>query len=174
MRRIASLLLLTSAALVAQSNDSQTLQAILQEVRPLRKDLAGTTVVAQRVQILLYRLQLQGDAVKNAAQRHDQTVAKVNDAERARLDAANGLRTAEERLASLGGNDSQRPVIEAQVSEMKRRVEMWSHDESDRRAVEIAADSDLKREQVTLADLQQRLDELERQLQSYAAPRVGQ
>ena len=174
MRRIVSLLFLTSAALVAQSNDSQTLQAILQEVRQLRNDLAGTTVVAQRVQILLYRLQLQGDAVKNAAQRHDQTVTRVNDAERARLDAANGLRTVEERLASLGGNDSQRPVIEAQVIEMKRRVEMWSHDESDRRVVEIAAASDLKREQATLADLQQRLDELERQLQRCAVPRVGQ
>jgi hypothetical protein len=169
-----SLLLLTSAALVAQSNDSQTLQAILQEVRQLRNDLAGTTIAAQRVQILLYRLQLQGDAVKSAAQRHDQTVAKVNDAQRARLDAANVLRTVEEKLASLGGNDSQRPVIEAQVSEMKRRVEMWSHDESDRRVAEIAADSDLKREQATMADLQQRLDELERQLQSYAAPHAGQ
>ena len=174
MRRIASLLLLTSAALFAQSNDSQTLQAILQELRQLRNDLAGTTVVAQRVQILLYRLQLQGDAVKNAAQRHDQTVAKVNDAEKARLDAANGLRTLEEKLASLGGNDSQRRAIEAQVSEMKRRVEMWTHDESDRRAAEIAVGSDLKREQAMLADLQQKLDELERQLQSYAAPRVGQ
>jgi hypothetical protein len=57
---------------------------------------------------------------------------------------------------------------------MKRRVEMWSHDESDRRVVEIAAASDLKREQATLADLQQKLDELERQLQRYATPRVGQ
>jgi hypothetical protein len=46
-------------------------------------------------------------------------------------------RTLEARLALLGGNDSQRPVIEAQVSETKRRVEMWSHDESDRRVAEL-------------------------------------
>jgi hypothetical protein len=166
-------LLLTSPALLGQSNDSQTLQAILQEVRQLRSDLAGTTVAAQLVQILLYRLQLQGDAVKNAAQRHDQTVTRVNEAESARLVATNGLKAVEEKLASLGPNDSQRPVIEAQVSEMKRRIEMWARDESDRRVTEIAAGSDLKREQAALADLQQRLDVLERQLQSYSAPRVG-
>jgi hypothetical protein len=58
------------------------------------------------------------------------------------LDAASGLKAAEDKLAAMG-NDSQRPAIEAQAREMKRRVEMWTRDEADLRASEIAADSEL-------------------------------
>jgi hypothetical protein len=171
--RIVALLLLTSATLVAQSADSQTLSAILTEIRQLRQELAGTTIAAQRVQILLYRLQLQGDAVKSAVQRHDQAAAKVKDAERNRIDAANGLKAVEEKLASLG-KESERPALEAQVREMKRRVEMWTTDEGDLRAVEITADSEQKRERATLSELQQRLDQLENQFQNHSTPHVQQ
>jgi hypothetical protein len=44
-------------------SESQTLQALLLEVRQLRQDLQTTTVAAQRAQILLYRLQGQEAAV---------------------------------------------------------------------------------------------------------------
>jgi hypothetical protein len=51
---------LASAVSFAQtaSTDSQTLQALPAEVRQLRMDLQTTTVASQRVQIILYRLQL--------------------------------------------------------------------------------------------------------------------
>ena len=173
MRQLAYLFLMVSISALAQTSDSQTLQAILQELRQLRQDLQGTTVVAQRVQILLYRLQLQDDAIKKAVQRHDQIVAKVKDAERARIDATNGLKTAEEKLATLR-DQNQRPAVEAEVGEMKRRVDMWFQDESGLRAAEIAADSDLKAEQAKLADLQQRLDQLERQLENRPQARNAQ
>ena len=106
-------------------------------------------------------------------QRHDQAVAKVKDAERFLSDATNGLKAAEEKLALIA-DDNQRPAVEAQAREMKRRVEMWTRDEGDLRALEITADSELKREQAALADLQQRLDQTELQLQNYATPRVPQ
>lgn len=106
-------------------------------------------------------------------QRHDQAVAKVKDAERFLSDATNGLKAAEEKLALIA-DDNQRPAVEAQAREMKRRVEMWTRDEGDLRALEITADSELKREQAALADLQQRLDQIELQLQNYATPRVPQ
>ena len=168
MRRIAPVFLLTSAVLVAQTSDSQTLQAILQEIRQVRQDLAVANIASQRVQILLYRLQLEGDAIKNATTRHDEAREKVKNAEKNHRDAANGLKAVEDQLASLT-NESQRPPIEAQVREMKRRTDMWARDESDLRAVEIGADSDLKNEQAKLADLQQRLDQLERQLEKSQA-----
>jgi len=58
-------LLLISAPVFGQSTstDSQTLQALLAEVRQLRHDLQTTTIAAQRAQILLYRLQGQEAAV---------------------------------------------------------------------------------------------------------------
>lgn len=173
MRRIAALLLLTPVTLVAQSADSPTLSAILAELRQLRQELAGMTTAAQRVQILLYRLQIQQDAVKGMMQRHDQAVSKLKDADQARMNATNGLKAAEEKLASAG-NESQRPALEAEVREMRRRVDMWTSEEGDLRAVEIAADSELRREQAALADLQQKLDQLEKQLQNYTTPRVQQ
>ncbi len=165
MRRLVYLFLLVSTSAFAQSSDAQTLQAILQELRQLRQDLQGTTAVAQRVQILLYRLQLQDDVIKKATQRHDQTAAKVNDAERFRTEATNGQKKAEEKLASLR-DQNQRPAVEAEVTEMKRRVDMWSQEESGLRAAEIEAASDLKGEQAKIADLQQRLDQLEHQLEN--------
>src|SRR5262245_871002 len=165
MTRIACLFLLASIAISAQSSDSSTLQAVLEELRQLRRDLYGMTLVAQRVQILLYRIQLQDDAMKKASQRYDQTNAKLRDAERNRSEAANGLKMAEEKLVSLQ-NPNERGQLEEVVREMKRRVEMWSHEESSYRAAETAAAGDLRAEQAKLAELQQRLDLLEQQLES--------
>jgi hypothetical protein len=49
--------------------DSQTLQALLTEVRRLRHDLRSTNAMAQRAQIALYRLQRQDEAVVRANRR---------------------------------------------------------------------------------------------------------
>jgi hypothetical protein len=66
------LLLISSAAFgQTSSTDSQTLQALLAEMRQLRQELRITTVAAQRVQILLYRLQIQEGAVERAQRRVD-------------------------------------------------------------------------------------------------------
>ena len=101
MIRKAWLFFLVSSTMLAQSTDPATLQALLQEVRQLRQDLNGMTLVAQRVQILLYRIQPQDDVTKKAAQRYDEASAKVRDAERNRTEAVSGLKTAEENLASM-------------------------------------------------------------------------
>jgi hypothetical protein len=59
------------------STDSQTPQALLGEVRQLRKDLQTTTVASQRVQILVYRAQLQESVVAGAQQRLDAVHSKL-------------------------------------------------------------------------------------------------
>ena len=62
-------LLFFSTACFGQTTpgDSQTLQALLLEVRQLRQDLQTTTIAAQRAQILIYRLQGQEAAVARAS-----------------------------------------------------------------------------------------------------------
>src|SRR5260370_12717415 len=77
-------LLLFSTACFGQTTpgDSQTLQALLSEVRQLRQDLQTTTIAAQRAQILIYRLQGQEAAVARASQRLDEareTLARIQD-----------------------------------------------------------------------------------------------
>jgi len=169
MTRIGWFLLFASSAALAQSGDSQTLQSLLQEVRQLRQDMHGLTVVAQRVHILLYRVQLQDDATKKAAQRYDQASARLRDADRAYSDAANGLKSVEERLPSLQ-NQKERDEAEAFVRDVKRRLEVLSQDRSLAQAAESSAASDFKVEQEKLAELQQRLDQLERQLETLSSP----
>jgi len=96
--------LLASTISVGQTapTDSQTLQALLVAVRQLRKDLQTTTVASQRVQILLYRMQLQQSAVARAQSRLDDVNAKL-------AQTRAGLRhfTSETERAETGSNDSQ-------------------------------------------------------------------
>jgi chromosome segregation ATPase len=169
MTRIACFLLLASTTMPAQSSDSQTLLALLQELRQLRQDMYRMTLGAQRAQILLHRIQLQDDATKKTIQRYEQTNARFRDAERAHAEAVSGLKAAEEKLASLQ-NPNQRGELEALVQEMKQRVEMSSREESGYRAADVAAGGDLRTEQAKLSDLQQRLDRLEQQMEATLRP----
>jgi DNA repair exonuclease SbcCD ATPase subunit len=169
MIRIAGLFYLASSALLAQPTDSQTLQALLQEMRQLRQDLNEVTIAGRRVQILLYRVQLQDDAVKKAAARQDQLNSKIKDAERNRTEAISELKEADEKLASIQ-NPIEREGRLAGAQELKRRVEIWMNDESGFRAAEVAAGIDLRTEQAKLLELHRRLDRLEQQLEKYALP----
>jgi hypothetical protein len=67
------LLLALPAGALCQSpaTDSQTLQAILAEVRQLRDELRTTSAAAQRAQILVYRLQAQQAVVTRLSQKTD-------------------------------------------------------------------------------------------------------
>jgi hypothetical protein len=66
-------LLLVSAPVFGQSNstDSQTQQALLEEVRQLRHDLQTATVSAQRAQILIHRVEAQESVVRLTQERVD-------------------------------------------------------------------------------------------------------
>jgi hypothetical protein len=127
------------------------------------------TLLAQRVQLLLHRVQLQDDATKKAKERHDQISAQLKDAERNRSEATNGLRAAEEKLG-LAQNANQRGELEEFAREMKRNVERIAQEESGYRAAEVTAVSELRTEQAKLSELQQRLDRMEQQLESAASP----
>jgi hypothetical protein len=160
-------LFLAVSTVPAQSND-QTLQLLLQELREFRQEIRGMSLVSQQIQILLYRVQLQDEATRKATQRHDQAIVKLRDAERALAEQTNGLKMAEEKLASLQ-NQSMRGSLEEAIQQLKRSIEIWFRDKNGYQAAEVTAGSDLKAEQAKLSELQQRLDQLERQLANYSA-----
>src|SRR5262249_5148427 len=60
------------------SKDSQTLQALLTEVRQLRQDFEATVVVAHKMQVLIYRLQTQNTTVTRLLRSVDEAHAEVN------------------------------------------------------------------------------------------------
>src|SRR6266436_7245539 len=68
-----------AAATFAQttSPDSQTLQALLTEVRQLRQDLQVSLTTVESVQVLLSRLQIQEVAVSRASQHLDDARSKL-------------------------------------------------------------------------------------------------
>lgn len=166
MIRCFCLIAFVSSALCAQSNDSATLQAILQELRLLRQEIPATNLVAQRVQILLYRARVQEDVVSKARQHADQITAKLKDAERERSRTSASLKETEDKLAGTQ-EKAQREMFEEVIREFKHRLEMWGQEEERFRFAEVTATDDLKKEEAKLADLQQRLDKIERQLEAY-------
>lgn len=80
-------LLFISAPVFAQSSstDSQTLQALLAEVRQLHHDLQSTTIAVHRAQILLYHLQGQEAIVARASQRLDDARARLAETQNNRI-----------------------------------------------------------------------------------------
>src|SRR5215469_7665211 len=66
-------IVLASGFISAQSTPTETesLQSLVKEVRLLRQELVTTTAAAQRVQIVLYRLQGQQAALQKASEKYD-------------------------------------------------------------------------------------------------------
>src|SRR5436309_6175159 len=107
-------LLLLSTACFGQTTpaDSQTLQALLSEVRQLRQDLQTTTIAAQRAQILIYRLQGQEAAVARASQRLDEAREKLARSQDDRKHVAADVKRFEDSLSSSENPPTQRKEIE--------------------------------------------------------------
>src|SRR5664279_3859484 len=80
-RAVFVVLLATPAGAQNASPDTQALQALVTEIRQLRQDLQSTTIVTQRVQIVLYRLQTQTALATHASSRLDDARASLGNAQ---------------------------------------------------------------------------------------------
>src|SRR5262245_60095173 len=101
MRRILVLALVLCpfvfpAAAQNSAGDSETLKALLSEVRQLRKDLQATSVAAQRVQIVLYRLEGERSVVAQLTQSLQSARLELASVQKNRQEAARVLKQAEE------------------------------------------------------------------------------
>ena len=160
--------LLASTAAVGQtaSADSQTLQALLAEIRQLRKDLQTTTIASQRVQILLYRAQLQQTTVADAQRRFDTVHSKLAEV---RSGVAHFTSEIERDEAAL--SDSQnlasgdRKQVEGMLAAAKRELESQQAAEQEWETKEAEAVQDLRSEQAKLTALQEQLDQLDKILE---------
>ena len=159
-------LLVLSTPAFGQSapSDSQTLQALLSEIRQLRKDLQTTTVAAQRVQILMYRLQMQQAAVARAQQRVDEARSRL-------AEAQGGVRhfTSEIERDEAALNDSPNSIDSKQVEGMlaaaKRELEPQKIAQQEWETKEAEALQNLRSEEAKLAGLEEQFDRLDRELE---------
>jgi len=160
--------LLSSTACFGQTapGDSQTLQALLSEVRQLRQDLQTTTVAAQRAQILIYRLQGQEAAVARASQRLDEARQKLEGIQGQRKHIATELKQLEEYISNTENPQSQRKAFEERLPHLKSELESTESLEQQQQAQEIDAEQHLRAEEVKLSDLQDQLDRFDKALEN--------
>ena len=150
----------------APAADSQTLKAMLEEIRLLRQDLQTTTVASQRVQIVLYRLELQDAAVSRATKLVEEAHSKLAEfaTERTRV-SADMQHANEQKDATQDAHE--RKVIEGEVlPQLKQHLERIAHDEEQWQAKSNDAEGQLKTEQTKLDALHNLLDELDHALQN--------
>ena len=145
-------LLLFSTACFGQTipGDSQTLQALLSEVRQLRQDLQTTTIAGQRAQILIYRLQGQEAAVARASQRMDEARDKLARIQDERKHVSSDAKQTEDFISNTENPATQRKELEDRVRQLKTRLELLESEEQQRQTREIEAEQQLRAEEVRL------------------------
>jgi len=165
---IAMVALLAALAAPAQtaSPDSATLQELLAEVRQLRMTMQKTLSLGPRMQLLLQRAQFQEQRVARVQQQLDD-IRKQISAETSRQTAAT------ERLAKIEQDISAESdaARRSQLEDMRAGLKMVLGNGPDPqlRAREGELNNALVAEQATLAEFNDKLDSLERQLESLAA-----
>ena len=175
MRRcscFALVLLLFPAAAVSQSGttDSQTLQALLAEIRQLRLELRTASVAAQRAQILIYRVQAQQTVVTRLAQRLDDDRSKLA---RNQAEQKSFIKHLEDVRDTQ--NESERKETDEKLVEIKNRIEQLVSEEQELSRQKIEHEEELRVEQTKLAQSQDELDRIDKTLeQTSRAPKSPQ
>jgi len=168
MHRFSLLLALLLAAPAAfgqtSSTDSQTLQALLSEVRQLRRELQASNATTQRTQILFFRLQTQQAAVARVSQRVDDARAKLTETQTALSKMETEAKGVHDSLEHTD-NPMERKLLEDVATYDKRRLEELGEEEQQRQARQSEVEDQLRVEESKLNELQVRLDELEKGLQ---------
>ncbi len=160
--------LLISSPVLGQSvpNDSQTLQALLAEVRQLRHDLQTTTIAAQRAQILLYRLQGQEAAVTRASQKVDDARARIAETQSNRSKLTSDIKRHEDFVSTTENSPAERKQVEEVLTQLKGKLASLENEEQQRQTREMEAEDQLRTERAKLGELQDQLDRLEKVLES--------
>ena len=148
------------AAAQKPSSDSETLRALLTEIRQLRKDLQTTSVAAQRVQIVLYRLQGEREAIGQLAQSLQSARLELGAVQKNRQERAAEIKRAEEER-DHNPNPGERAALESYISQAKAKLERLTAEEEQRHTQVLALETEMQSEQQKLEGLSRVLDQLD-------------
>ncbi len=161
------LLFLSEAGLgQSTSNDSQGMQALVAEVHQLRKDLQVTHGYDLKAHILLYRLQVQEATVGRVAQHLNDLRSRLAETQGHRRDVAASLKRLEESLDSTEISPADRKQVQWEISAKKSELESLAAEEQQRQSAEMEAEEQLRTEEAKLGGLEDRVDRLEKELDS--------
>jgi chromosome segregation ATPase len=159
---------LTAAAFgQTTSSDSQTLRALLNEVRELRQVLQSSLTRIQSAQILLSRLQIQELAVTRASQHLDEARSELAEVQAVLKSEAAEIKHFEDEARNAGENAAQ---VEEALKRVKSDLEASTNLEGQRQATEIEAEEQLRTEQDKLNSLETQLDELVKNMDNPSEP----
>jgi chromosome segregation ATPase len=161
-------LLLVFPAALAQTvpTDSDTLKALLSEVRLLRHDLQTTTVAAQRAQILIYRVQAQESIVGHIQERVDNARLRLSQVRFEQKSRAASIKQIEEKQSRSETPASEKKDLEDALAQEKARFDADANSEQETQTTLIDAEEQLRIAQAKLGGLQEQLDRLEKGLES--------
>lgn len=156
------------------STDSQTLQALLKEVRKLRQDVRTMTVASQRAQILLSREQMEQIAVENAQKELDAANSHVSEIQRQERNSQEQIQYfSDQDNEDRTPNPASRQRIESMIARFKTNLAQQSVDEQSAETSQMQAKEKLQIEQGKLDALQAELDRLDKDLQNFATQPIN-
>ena len=156
------------------ANNSQTLQALLREIRELRQDLRAATVASERAQILLTRMQAQQQAVTTAQKELDDARTQVLRVESRR----NNIESEIKYYSDQDNEDStpdatKRQSLEQNIQRLKGVLQQTDTQRDNLEGSEARAKDALQVEQSKLDALQGELDQIDRELANLARSPVN-
>jgi chromosome segregation ATPase len=143
----------------AASTDTQTLQALLSEVRALRQDLRVSLNRTQAMQILLARFQIQEGAITRASDRLNEARQKLLDTHVHQKELTLEVKRLEDAL-NAAENSEQRAALEDRIKHVKSDLEIVGNIAQQQQTTEIQAEQHLREEQDKLNALETPVDEL--------------
>ena len=158
------LLLPVSSLAQSASSESQGMQALVAEVRQLRKDLQASNGYALKAQLLFYRLQVQEATVARASQYLNDERSKLAQTQEHRRAMAATLKRTEELADNSDASPADRKEVQREVSRLRAELENLAGEEQQRQAAEMEANEQLRTEQAKLSGLEDRVDRLEKEL----------
>jgi len=161
-------LLLISAPAVSQSTSSDCggVQALVAEVRQLRKDLQTTNGYALKAQVLLYRLQVQEATVVRVSQHLNDVRSKLAATQEHQRQLVSMMKYYEKIADDSGVSPAQQKEAQQQVSSTKTELQSVAAQEQQGQTAEMEAEGQLRAEQAKLGGLEDRVDGLEKELGS--------
>jgi len=165
------ILLVVSTPALGQtiSKDSQTLGALLTEVRQLRQDFEATALVTHKLQILLYRLQTQDTTVARLSRRVDDAHAEVNQLKNERDKLAGEIKRDEDFVSSNLNTSGDRKAVEDALPGLKEKLASLDDQLQQAQIEESTAQDQLRSQQARLERLEADFDRLEKSFETSQA-----
>jgi hypothetical protein len=165
-----SLILLFPSLALAQTSPAEppSTLTMISEIRQLRTDLQTTAATIQRVQIVMYRLQVQANLLDRAEQRLEGTRNSCEEAQQQRKMAAARTEQLETQKRTVQYSAEQVAALDQELSMLKSSDQASITQEQQCQVNRTEAEAQAKTEQARMSALEDQLDRLDRALATFA------